>query len=405
MQLAIAVSVLSGFSALAGEPDSPDLKSLYDGHRWSELHDAIRHKKAPALYRGAVAYAFNDFHQAEINFRSVIHSSPHSEQAYESYEGLSHLYFEYGQYPRMSSVMEERWTAFPHKSEEQNERTAMAPFRGLPIQTTGQRRPSTLHHDGNTFIPISIDSRPAKYFLDTGAWMNCMSESEAKRLGLAFHESSGTLGTATGVRVGFRTAVASELATGDIHIHNISFAIFPDDQEPWSALPEGQRGLLGMPVLLAFRTLRWTRDGTLEIGGSNARPKDARVSNLYFDNDHLFLVTDIEGRRVHGLLDTGAETTDLYEEFTKKFADLVRESGKKDSTEVRGVGHAESFDSITLPEVVFRIGAIDTVLRPAHALLRQLGPKGTVGNFGLDPLKQGRAFRIDLVAMTLELER
>ena len=40
------------------------------------------------------------------------------------------------------------------------------------------------------------------------------------------------------------------------------------------------------------------------------------------------------------------------------------------------MGHAESFDSITLPEVVFRIGAIDTALRPAHALLKQLGPKG-----------------------------
>jgi predicted aspartyl protease len=280
----------------------------------------------------------------------------------------------------------------------------MAPFRGLPDQTVGKFRPSILHHDGNIFVPISIGGKAAKYFFDTGAWVNCMSESEAKRLGLAVHESGGTLGTATGAKVGFRTAVAEEFAAGNISLRNVSFAVFPDDQEPWSVLPEGQRGLLGMPVLLALRTLRWTRDGTIEIG-AKARLKDVHTSNLYFDNDHLLLVAGVQGRRVHGLLDTGAETTDLYEEFTKEFADLVQESGKKDSTEVRGVGHAESFDSITFPEVMFRIGGVDSVLRPAHALLKQLGPKGTVGNFGLDLLKQGRGFRIDFGAMTLELER
>jgi predicted aspartyl protease len=403
LRLAIAVCFLSSFAAVAGEPDT-GLKSLYDAHQWFELHDAIQHKKAPALYRGAVAYAFNDFHQAEVNFRSVIHSAPRSEQAYDAYEGLSHLYFEYGQYRRLISAMEERWAAFPHKSEEQNERAAMAPFRGLPDQVSGKPRPSTLHHDGNTFVPISIEGKASKYFFDTGAWVNCMSESEAKRLGLAVHESGGTLGTATGAKVGFRTAVVEEFSAGNIRLRNVSFAVFPDDQEPWSALPVGQRGLLGIPVLLAFRTLRWTTNGTIEIG-ANARPKDLRASNLYFDNDHLLLVTDVQKRRVHGLFDTGAESTDLYEEFTKEFADLVRESGKKDSTEVRGVGHAESFDSITLPEVMFRIGGVDTVLRPAHALLKQFGPKGTVGNFGLDLMKQGRAFRIDLAAMTLELER
>jgi hypothetical protein len=94
--LAIAVGFLSSFATVAGEPDSSRLKSLYDEHQWFDLHDVIRHKKAPALYRGAVAYAFNDFHQAEINFRSVIRSAPHSEQAYEAHEGLSHLYLEYG---------------------------------------------------------------------------------------------------------------------------------------------------------------------------------------------------------------------------------------------------------------------------------------------------------------------
>lgn len=84
-------------------------------------------------------------------------------------------------------------------------------------------------------------------------------------------------------------------------------------------------------------------------------------------------------------LDTGAQTTDLYENFAKAFASLVNEAGMKDSTEVRGVSHAESFDSMTLPELKLNVGHLDVMLRPAH-------------------LKQGRAFKIDFTTMRLELE-
>jgi gag-polyprotein putative aspartyl protease len=148
----------------------------------------------------------------------------------------------------------------------------MAGFHGLPDQTAGKLRPSTLPHEsGSIFIPVSINGNSATYFFDTGAWVSCMSESEAKRLGLAIHETAGTLGTGTGVRVGFRTAVAAELVVGKMHFKNVSFAIFRDDQEPWSVLPPGQRGLLGIPMLLGFRSLRWIRDGAVEIGSKPER--------------------------------------------------------------------------------------------------------------------------------------
>ena len=103
-------------------------------------------------------------------------------------------------------------------------------------------------------------------------------------------------------------------------------------------------------------------------------------------------------------LDTGAETTDLYEGFGQRFASLLEKSGRKGSREVRGVGHSESFDSITVPEVRLEVGGLGTALRPAHVLMKSIGAKPSVGNVGLDLLKQARAFRIDFGAMTLQLE-
>ena len=389
---------------IASHAVADDLKSLYEARQWAELHESLQSHKGPALYRGAVAAVFNDDRRAERILRSVIRSAPRSEDAYEAYEWLAHIYFRTGRYRQFVSGMEARWTTFPNKSELKNEQTAIAGFRGLPDQTTGKPRPSTLHHEpGEIFIPISINKTPATYFFDTGAWVNCMSESEAKRLGLEIHDAGGTLGTGTGVRVGFRTAVAAEVLVGEIRFRNVSFAVFRDDQEPWSVLPAGRRGVIGISVVLGLRTLRWSQDGTVEIGMKPA-PADPRKSNLFFDDDHLVVAGYLGKSKVLATLDTGAETTDLYEAFAKQFTALL-EAGTKGTKEVRGVGNAQSFDSITLPELRFQIGNLDAVLSPAHVLLKQIGAKCCVGNFGMDLLKQGRAFKIDFGAMKLDLVR
>lgn len=391
--------------AISASANGIDLKALYDARQWVELHEALKHVKGPALYRGSVAVTFNDNpRQAENILQSVIKSTPRSEQAYEAYEWLAHLYFYSGQYQRLISNMEERWAAFPNKSELPQEQTAMAGFRGLPDQTVSKHQPSTLRHEsGSIFIPFTINGALATYFFDTGAWVSCMSESEARRLGLTIHGTTGTLGTGTSARVGFRTAVAKNLAVGNIHFQNVSFAVFPDDQEPWSVLSPGRRGLLGIPILLGLRTLRWTGDGTVEIGFKPG-PLDVQKSNLYFDNDHLVIAADFKQRKILATLDTGAESTDLYQAFAKEFASFLSESGKKGSTEVRGVGRAESFDSTTVPELRFWVGGMETVLRPAHILLNHKGAKCCVGNFGMDLLKQAPAFKIDFGEMRLALE-
>src|SRR5260370_7444507 len=152
-----------------------------------------------------------------------------------------------------------------------------------------------------------------------------MSESEAKRLNLTIHDGAGTLGTGTGVRGGFRTAVAAELVVGGIQFRNVSFAIFRDDQEPWSELPPGRRGLLGIPVILGFRTLRWSQDGAVEIGRQPALLAPSQ-SNIFFDDDHLVIAAVLGQSTVLATLDTGAHTTHPYPSFSKEFASLPTDS-------------------------------------------------------------------------------
>ena len=355
------------------------------------------------FFRGVVAAVFGDDARAEHLLRSVIASVPHSEQAYDAYEWLTHIYFRNGRYRTLIANMEARWAAFPDKPELKKEQMAMAGFRDLPDQTVSKPKYSQLRHEPKQiFIPLRIGNIPATYFFDTGAWVNCMSASEARRLGLTVRESHSTLGTATGQRVGFRRAVARDLSVGAMHFSNVSFAVFDDDEEPWANLAQGRRGLIGIPIILAFQTLRWSEDGTVQIG-SRGKRLNPREANLFFDDDHLLAGARLGESEIRATLDTGAETTDLYLPFANRFPALVQ-AGAKAPMDVRGVGNKETMDSITVPEVRFEIGRENVILKPAHVLLKDLGAKNCIGNFGIDLLMQAHAFRIDFNAMRLDLE-
>lgn len=182
----ILCTLISAALLFAQRSPSSNLRSLYESGKWAELVDALPAKGGFELYRGAIAVSFHqDSTQAEAYLRSIIRSAPKSTQAYEAYEWLSHLFLYCGHYAQFVATMEARWSAFPDKPEEKQERAVVAGFRGLPDQVTLSVSPSTLRHeDQSIFIPVSVNGNDATFFFDTGAWPNVMSESEAKRLGL-----------------------------------------------------------------------------------------------------------------------------------------------------------------------------------------------------------------------------
>jgi len=377
------------------------LQDLYRGHSWRELSEALRKPKGDPLYQAAVAAVFNEDQRAEMLLRRIIRSSPHSNDAYEAYEWLEHIYIRTGRYASLINVVDARKAAFPDKN---NDVADTALFRGLPDQKTGPPRRSKLPHEpGEIFIPASINGLPATYFFDTGGMVSCMSESEAKRLGMEVHDTSGTIGNSAGGRVGLRTAVAREVTIGSIQYRNVSFAVFPDTQEPWSDLPAGRRGLIGLPLILGFHTLRWESGGGMEIGARPAK-LDRRGANIAFDSDNLVVTAALGDAKVLATVDTGASSTDLYDNFRKQFPKLVSAQGRVDKTELHGVGQTDTVESTTLPKLEFMLGGTKVTLAPARVLATQIINPRVAGNFGMDLFRQAKAFKLDFGAMRLELE-
>ena len=88
-------------------------------------------------------------------------------------------------------------------------------------------------------------------------------------------------------------------------------------------------------------------------------------------------------------------------ELSVQFSSVV-ESGKKASSEIRGIDGAEAYESVILPELTFEVGGIQAVLRSADVLLSR-SIRSYIGNFGMDVWQLGSAFKLDFTAMPLEL--
>jgi predicted aspartyl protease len=398
-------------TCLLADTRESELKALFDSHQWFELRDAVSQPGASALYKCAVACAFGDVSQALKEADSVIKSAPRSEQAYQVHDLLANLYLRTGRYGKGLQQLNQMLEIKPDNASDQAGRKVFQALSGSPEQSVGRRGFSKMHYEvklGNPFTTVSVNGKPAKYMLDTGMNVSAVSESEAKRVGLVFQpvasDATKAQGSA-GLFASYRIAVADLITVGNFHIRNVAFLVFPDAQEPWNDLQPGERGALGISVLHAIQTARFSKDGTLEIGFPS-KGGSVQQANLCFQGAVPVVAGECGGRRVTLVLDTGAEETSLWLMFAKDFASVIDESGKKDRKQIRGVGGALEIEAVTLPEVMLKIGGFETILRPAPVLLQETLPasKDYHGLLGWTLLQQADQVTFDFKSMKLTLQ-
>lgn len=290
-------------------------------------------------------------------------------------------------------------------------RALLAAIASAPDQVTAERKAVSLRFQmrrGNPFLPVSINRRTALYMIDTNASFSMICESEARRLGMLVRdvpEHSAGLIAITGAEIPVKVATAAELNIGGFVIHNVAFLVLRDNQEPFLNLASNERGILGISVVTALETMRWSDSGKWEAAFASA-PRDLSRANLCFDGSALVAEAQIRKRKIRMVVDTGSEATTLWPPFAREFAAALQLAGTKTQTELNGIGDTAAVDSITLPELPIQIGGFDTLLRPAVILQSKTTPESERhhGRLGFDLLQQARRATVDLKAMRLTLE-
>lgn len=394
---------------LSATDNRSELRRQSDAHQMFLLRNAVsRHPRSSDFYAGEVACAFNDTATCEDKFKKVLALEPKSTAAKQIHHILAYAALREGRYGRSLNEIDALLAIDPNDGDAKSTRPfieALSHFPDQAARASGTSKASVQMDGGK--LPLLINGNKASYFFDTGANLSTLSESEALRFGMEIQEiqSDGGSKDVNGNKVLLRIASAKSLALGGMELSNVAFLVASNDQKPFVDMEPGQRGLIGLPVLRAFGSITWTREGVFEVDRSPA-PANLSAANICFDGLNLITQAWFDRHALPFQLDTGAETSDLWPKFTDIARDLIRKSGTHESHTVTGMGGAQKFEATSIPKVMLELGGNSVVLQPGHILKIQQGTasKWFYGNLGLDLLRQAQHVTIDFRTMTLVLD-
>lgn len=391
-------------SGLAAADDTPTLKALYDQHRWFALRETIKNEKhASPLYLGALASAFNRDGEAEKYLNRVTEMVPTSDDAVQAHTMLAYLYGRSGQNHRALQEFESILKVRPGFAEVENARAIYAAFSQHPDLSVGPIGQTVVKGEissGNLLLPVSIHGETRYWVFDTYFNVSSMTESEARILGVGVSELSAEAADSAGGSVKVRTAFVPELAIGDVRIRNVSFIILPDSAGSANSPPSGH---IGIPVILALKSIQWKADGTVEIGSMSADGKNTE-SNLSLDGLNLVTRVGFERKGLDFILDTGNHTgTQLWPTFGQDFSDFVSQRGTRSTESITEIGGSRELEVILLPATPLIVGGMNVVLPHPAVFSKPVGDDLHDGLLGMDVLGQAKNVRIDFRWMTLKL--
>ena len=405
----LAVVPLFAMVGLARADATPDLKSLYDDHQWIELRDAVKSSaKAPAFYRGAVDASFNDFSAADKHLRAALESAPPAELADAAHELLIELYMRSGRYRDTLGMIETALRRNPGAEDLKNVHALYSALSRFPEQTMAAHGASKVRYrmkQGNMFVPFTVNGKQSDFLVDTGANFSLISESEARRLGLQISDATGaTMGDSSGTQLSFRIAMADRLTLGTVEFRHVLFFVVGDDQQPFVSLAEGERGVIGFPVLFALEKLRWNKTGEFETGFAS-RPAKAGKPNMYFDGMRMFVRAEFTQGKLNMFIDSGANTSRLVPRFASDYPAFVQQFGVKGSDRVTGVSGSVEVDVMTLPELKLNVRGSEATLSAVPVLMKDTADDMDQCHawIGMDLLSRVDSVTIDFKAMSFSI--
>lgn len=353
---------------------------------------------------GAVYQADLDSKRAVQQLQAILAGNPGADDEYEARSSLFNLYMREGKYPRAVFQLDRILAEKPNDAEMLSDESLVRALARFDDLSVSKRKISSIQGqwaDGLLHIPISINGLDATYIVDSAAGISSMSQSEATRLGLKTIQSNSRVTDGGGLQT---TAVqvtdVADLQVGAIHLHHVRFVILPDTVRPFVRLPENERGIMGLPPLIALQTFRLAQDATLTVEPPPPSGDVVRV-NLAFSSDVPVTELRVGSTALSFELDTGAIQTLLYSEFAKRFPEIAR-GGDSEMHSVTGVGGSRDIPSSVVSDLHLFFGRPVT-LRAGTILLsdQNVANAWASGKVGFDLVRQALPMTIDFRRMQI----
>lgn len=250
--------------------------------------------------------------------------------------------------------------------------------------------------------PVRISDRTRLYTLDSGANYSVMMQSEAKGLDLDVLDVGLEVGTSTDIKVTADIAVAPAMQIGSVEYRHVVFLVFPDEL---LTIDENTRleGIIGFPVLEAMGEIRFGTDGEIEIP---AKAPVRSQRNLALEELMPLVRVEYGGVPLVARFDTGANRTQAYEPFFRRFRERIEAEGERHETKTAGVGGIRTIPAYRLPTFTFDLAGSTIALEDIDVFIESITSEESNYihvNIGLDALEPFDGYVISFRDMALIL--
>ena len=282
-----------------------------------------------------------------------------------------------------------------------NTRIIVSALKGIPPQSVEKHGDSKLLLKG-THIDVTIHGRQRDYAYDTGANYSILMASEARELDLHVIEAGFDVGTATGQIVKGDLGIADSLAIGNITLRHVVFLVFPDET---LTFPGGfqLRGVIGFPVLEALGELQF-QNGTIFVPQN---PPARDIHNLALENLTPLIQFTCRGDRLIGRFDTGADKTDFYQPFFRRYFANTVTPAQIDTVKSGSVGGIVEHPVYRLNTITIGLADTSVTLDSVNIHTEVLGDSSEnylYANIGLDVLRNFNRYILNFRDMALILQ-
>lgn len=250
-------------------------------------------------------------------------------------------------------------------------------------------------------IPATANSVTIPWFIDVGAGMSTMTDSDAKRLGVRMLGGSVPVVTATSIRPVARIGMIDRMTIGGATIANMPVVVMPDAALTFDG--SAASPILGLPALVAFDRIAWLDNGTrMAIGrDAPALAANARTMRFFWHEDGVGIPIELGRGIIDADFDSGAGDSTLYLPGFAMLSEDQRQAAVVRDVQIGGAGGFENYRLKTLDRFDFTIGGVPITVRRANVEERSDLGAARIGN---DMIDQLQSLVMDFATMTLSVE-
>ena len=394
----------------------PRLKELYEGKRYFELRDALkRYRRSQSVellfYRAVVSNKFNRLNSSidyMQNYITLAERAGDRSLLKEGYEILANSYMKTYQYGKAADAYNVLLTKFRAELDEPEDyensfrlRNALRLVPPQAITFRGASRVRSFKDKADlTNIALEINGHPISLAIDTGANLSSITSTNARKLGLKIIDASINVGGITGAKTKASLGVAEQLRVGNVTVHNVVFLVFEDPALYISPISFQLDGLIGFPVIEAFREITFTRGGEIYIPATSGR---GREQNMCIDDLNPIIEGRFGGRKLSFLLDTGANKSDLYPLFFKAYEKKIKAQYPLTSARRAGIGSTNEVPAYKAENLVLTFSGKKAVFPEIKILTDYTNDDSHYfyGNLGQDLVSQFEQMTLNFNSMSI----